>query len=154
MTDIVERLRERAAGAWEDIGFTKTWVQCDLAGDAADEIERLKAALSDGVLRDVLWGILTPDDGTAPPPNYTLVQLARDRMSDIERLRARLETVRHEAQAATKLVLEHQSKNCHLHAEIERLREALRAIIAQSEKWSWNPEHGILRTMAREALND
>lgn len=54
-------------------------------------------------------------------------EYAADLEAEIERLRSQLAAARYEAQAATKLILEHQSKNCHLHAENERLRAEVEA---------------------------
>lgn len=64
-----------------------------------------------------------------PSSEIDAAQLRRflgEAAAKVRRLQSQLDAARHEAQAATKLVLEHQSKNCHLHAEIERLRAALR----------------------------
>jgi len=82
-------------------------------------------------------------------------------LDEIERLRAARDAARHEAQAATKLILEHQSKNCHLHAEISRLRAALREIVdcpqkrhrADGEVEVYSNAATMLKT-AREALGE
>lgn len=88
MIDITNRLTD---------GLQWWHSDCKVRVEARKEIERLRALYQDAVerlgerdeeLKDVLWNTLTPDDGIPTPPGYTLLQLARDRMSDIERLQS------------------------------------------------------------------